>query len=420
MIRTVLPGELGGTVDRVMTSKSQAHRLMICAAQAEEETLLTGVPPSEDAEATLGCLQGMGALLRRTEEGICLRKGKRPDEAPLLDCGESGSTLRFLLPLAAAAGIPASFTGRGKLASRPLSPLYEEMAAHGAVMSAPGSFPLRLSGTLRAGTYRIPGSVSSQFISGLMMALPLLREDSCLEIGGRLESGPYVELTEETLGRFGVRILREEARWIIPGGQRFRSPGTAAVEGDWSGAAFWLAAGALSEKGVRVRGVRAGSAQGDREMVTLLRRFGAEIEQTETEVQVRKGKLRGMEIDAADIPDLVPVLAVVAAFALGPTRIRNIRRLRLKESDRVASVLALIRSLGGRAEAEENEMTIEGTGSLRGGRADAFGDHRIAMAAAVAGTGTDRPVHIVGAEAVSKSYPGFFEQFTELGGRMEA
>ena len=155
-------------------------------------------------------------------------------------------------------------------------------------------------------------------------------------------------------------------------------------------------------------------------MVTLLRRFGAEIEQTETEVQVRKGKLRGMEIDAADIPDLVPVLAVVAAFALGPTRIRNIRRLRLKESDRVASVLALIRSLGGRAEAEENEMTIEGMGSLRGGRADAFGDHRIAMAAAVAGTGTDRPVHIVGAEAVSKSYPGFFEQFTELGGRMEA
>ena len=417
MIRIVNPGPLEGTLDRVMTSKSQAHRLMICAAQAEEETLLRDVPPSEDAEATLRCLEGMGARIRRTEEGVAIRRGSAPRETPLLDCGESGSTLRFLLPLAAAKGLTAEFSGRGKLASRPLSPLYEEMEAHGAVMTPQGSFPLRVSGRLKAGDYRIAGSVSSQFISGLMMALPLSEGDSRLEIEGRLESGPYVDLTRETLDRFGIRITREGAGLRIPDGQRFRGIGEVQVEGDWSGAAFWLAAGALSITGVRCGGLRADSAQGDREIVSLLRRFGAEVRQEESWVQVRRGTLRGLEIDAADIPDLVPVLAVTAAFARGETRIRNIRRLRLKESDRVMSVVTLIRSLGGRAEAEENEMIIEGTEGLRGGRADAFRDHRIAMAAAVAATGAEEPVILDGAEAVNKSYPGFFEQFRALGGR---
>ena len=415
MNMTVAPGALQGTVRNVMTSKSQAHRLMICAGQAEETTRLNAVPPSEDAEATLRCLRAMGVEIRETEEGIFLRKGAAAETAEL-DCGESGSTLRFLLPMAAAKGITASFTGRGRLASRPLSPLYEEMARHGAVLSPQGRFPLNVFGRLRAGEYRLAGDVSSQFISGLLMALPLAEGDSRLLIEGRLESRPYVEMTLETLRAFGVRTEEQGNCFRIPGGQTFRSPGTVTVEGDWSGAAFWLAAGALSESGVACEGLNPASAQGDRAIVPLLRRFGAEVTETGTAVTVRRGRMRGIEIDAADIPDLVPVLAVTAACAEGDTRISGIRRLRLKESDRAATVAELIRALGGDAETSENEMIIHGRSGLRGGTADAFRDHRIAMAAAVAAGGAEKPVTILGAEAVNKSYPGFFEQLQALGG----
>ena len=413
---TVTPGVLRGTVERVMTSKSQAHRLLICAGLAEEETRLRDVPASEDAEATIRCLRAMGAQIRGEAGDLTVRGGAVPAGETELDCGESGSTLRFMLPQAAARGLRASFTGRGKLASRPLSPLYEEMERHGIEMSPQGAFPLLVRGRLSPGEYRLAGDVSSQFISGLLMALPLLEGDSRVEILGRLESRPYVDLTLDTLGTFGIRTEETETGFRIPGGQTFRSPGEARVEGDWSGAAFWLAAGALSREGVTCRNLNLRSAQGDRAMVTLLKGFGAEVTEGSDAVTVRRGVMRGIDIDAADIPDLVPILAVTAAYAEGDTRIRHIRRLRIKESDRVASVLALIRSLGGAAEAGEDVMTIRGSGRLRGGAVDAFRDHRIAMAAAIAGTGAEQPVSIEGAEAVNKSYPGFFEEMKALEG----
>ena len=413
------PAPLRGTVDPVISSKSQAHRALICAAMADGTTVLEGVVPSEDVDATCGCLTAAGAEIRREGGTLRVTGGPAPEGPVYMDCGESGSTLRFLLPMTAARGISAALTGRGKLASRPLSPLYEEMTAHGAALSPQGAFPLTVAGRLTSGIYTLAGNVSSQFISGLLMALPLLPGDSEVRITGPLESAPYVDMTRQMLETFGVTAEKTDAGFRVPGGQVFRSPGRLRVEGDWSGAAFWLAAGALSEEGVACGGLRTDSAQGDRAIVDLLRRFGAEVSGDAGRVRVRRGALRGQRLDLGDIPDLAPILAVTAAYAEGDTVMTRIGRLRLKESDRVASVLAMIHSLGGAAETAGDALVIHGRGGLRGGEVDAFHDHRIAMAAAIAGTRTREPVTIIGAEAVSKSYPGFFEVFESLGGRKE-
>ena len=414
------PGVLKGRVEAVMPSKSQSHRALICAFLAEQPTVIRNIRFSADAERTCDCLEALGARFEREETAVTVFPGRKAPERPL-DCGESGSTLRFLLPLAAALGNPVSFTGQGKLAQRPLSSLWEEMTGHGCVLSAQGSFPLTCEGQLQPGIYRIAGNVSSQFVTGLLMALPLLEEDSELRVTGTLESRPYVEMTLETLARFGIRIEETAEGFRIPGGQRYRSPGEMVLEGDWSGAAFWLAAGALSGEGVACAGMNLSSAQGDRAIVELLRAFGAEVTEAGDTVSVRRGSepMRGIDIDLRNIPDLAPALAAVAAYAEGETRIGPVARLRMKESDRVASVIEMIRGLGGRAEERDGELVIAGTGRLPGGRVRSFRDHRIAMAAAVAASAAGGDTEILEAEAVSKSYPGFFGVFRDLGGRME-
>jgi len=414
----IYPQPLAGRVDRVISSKSQAHRLLICAALAESPTVLERVGLSADVAATVRCLRTMGARIEQDENELRVAPPAMWTGGEL-DCGESGSTLRFLLPVAASLGLDCLFTGQGKLAQRPLSPLYEELCAHGVRLSPQGAFPLRCAGALRPGRFTLAGNVSSQFISGLLMALPRLPGDSEIAVQGQLESRPYIDMTLDALKAFGVSATETGTGFRIPGGQRFRSPGRLATEGDWSGAAFWLAAGALSPEGVFCGGLNRRSFQGDRAIVSLLRRFGAVVEETADTVFVRYAPMEGVELDAADIPDLVPVLAVVAAAARGETRIRHIARLRLKESDRVMSVLALLHSLGMQAEEGEDTLYIHGTGKIRGGRVDAFRDHRIVLAAAVAASAAAEPVRILGAEAVNKSYPGFFEQFAALGGRVQ-
>ena len=426
MTGIIKPGSLEGTLGQVIASKSQAHRLLICAALADRPTKLLNVPPSRDAEATCRCLLALGAEMTREADALAVSP-LHPGQAgsPLLDCGESGSTLRFLLPLAAALGADCAFTGQGKLSQRPLEPLYSQLVSHGAALSPEGTFPLRCGGKLRGGAYRLAGNVSSQFISGLLLALPRLEEDSEIHILGALESAPYVEMTLRALESFGIfweqsvpQTADESRVYRFPAGQRFRSPGNLSVEADWSGAAFFLAAGALSRKGVTCLGLNPDSPQGDRRILSLLQAFGAEVTADGTAVSCRYAPLHGIDVDAADIPDLVPVLSAVAAYAQGETRIRNIRRLRLKESDRVASILAMIRGLGGAAESSDNEMIIHGQGRLPGGRVDAFRDHRIAMAAAVAASRADGPTEILGIEAADKSYPGFFARWQELGGNI--
>lgn len=379
---TLFPRPLQGQIT-VIPSKSQAHRLLICAAFADKPTRLICPETNQDMDATADCLRALGAGIQKTESGYTVSPAKEIPQTALLPCRESGSTLRFLLPVVGALGTDATFQMAGRLPQRPLSPLWEELERMGCRLSRPTETTLRCQGKLRSGDYCIDGSVSSQFITGLLFAHWLM-EGCKLQITGKTESKPYILLTQAALALFDGR----------------RSPGQITVEGDWSNGAFWLAANALGS-GLTVHGLNTDSLQGDRAAADLL-------------VQLDRGK---PVISAADIPDLVPILAVCAANKHGAV-FTDIRRLRLKESDRVASVIAMLEALGGKAEADEHTLTVFPV-SLQGGTVDACNDHRIAMAAAIAATACSAPVTILGAEAVQKSYPRFWEEYTRLGGNYE-
>ncbi len=405
----------GGCV-RAPASKSAAHRLLICAALADGPTVLECRDISNDIAATAGCLAALGARIERTENGFFVTPidRKRLPASAACTCGESGSTLRFLLPVAAALGADADFYPEGRLPSRPLSPLYEEMVAHGVKLSPQGSVPFSVRGKLTAGDYTVAADVSSQFISGLLFALPLVPGESKIHLTGKFESRSYVDMTVDALRRFGVRIGFENNTYSVHGGE-YRTPGNVRAEGDWSNAAFWLCAAAAGEDPVTVTGLNSGSLQGDRAIVDILKDFGAHVELADDSVTVYPSDLRGMRINAENIPDLVPVLAVTACAAAGETVIYNAARLRLKESDRLNAVCALIRALGGEAEETPDGLRISGK-KLSGGVCDSFGDHRIAMSAAVASAQCGGNVTVTGAEAVSKSYPRFWEDLALLGG----
>lgn len=390
----ITPTKLCGTVHAI-PSKSQAHRLLICAAFAEHETRLRCPDTNRDIEATADCLRALGAEITRDEGGYTVLPVQSRPATAVLPCHDSGSTLRFLLPVAGALGVDATFQLEGRLPQRPLSPLWEEMERMGCTLTRPTECTIRCQGKLNSGVYTISGGVSSQFITGLLLAFPLISGESQLEITGKLESAPYVTMTLKAIEQFGVMVQN----FSVASNQRFTSPVTVTVEGDWSNAAFFLAAKALGNN-ITVTGLRQDSPQGDRAVAALL----AEPEQKQT-------------IDAADIPDLVPILAVTAACKQGAV-FTNIGRLRLKESDRVASVIGMIEALGGQAKADDTTLTVCGTG-LTGGTVEAQNDHRIAMAAAIAATKCSQPVIILGAQCVEKSYPRFFEEYRKLGGRYE-
>lgn len=377
---TIQPTKLQGTLE-VIPSKSQAHRLLICAAFADRPTTICCRTTNRDIEATVECLRALGAKIHRESFGFHVEPVREIPKNALLPCRDSGSTLRFLLPVAGALGVDATFQMEGRLPQRPLSPLWEELERMGCTLSRPTSDTIHCTGKLRSGAYSIPGNVSSQFVSGLMFAQMLM--DGCtLEVTGKIESAPYMEMTRQAIGKFPLS----------------GSP-VITVEGDWSNAAFWLAANALGSA-LYVAGLREDSPQGDRICAELL-----------------PGLTAHQTIDAADIPDLVPILAVMAAANRGAV-FTNVARLRLKESDRVASVIAMLTALGGRAEADENTLTVFGTG-LTGGTVDACNDHRIAMSAAIAATVCTEPVTILGAECVEKSYPKFWAEYARSGGTYE-
>lgn len=375
------PRSIAGTVAAI-ASKSQAHRLLICAALAERPTRILCGALSQDIEATARCLAALGAGLCYDGAVFTVRPIGLPQSGEAPDCGESGSTLRFLLPVAAALGCDATFHLRGRLPERPLGPLWEALEAHGCRLTRPTPDTLRCAGQLRGGVFALAGNVSSQFLSGLLFALPLTGEDCRLRLTTPLESRGYVDLTLAALERFGIRVEAEEAGWRIPGGQRYRSPGPVSVEGDWSNAAFWLCAGAVSGP-VTVTGLDMASRQGDRAVLAWLRALGAEVEEGTAGVTVRPGALHGCAINAREIPDLVPPLALTAALARGETCIYGAARLRFKESDRLQTVADTLNALGGRAEVRRTALRISG-GALRGGAVSGANDHRIVMMAAVA------------------------------------
>lgn len=409
MERTLLPCRIGGTVPAI-SSKSQAHRLFICAALADRPTTLHCADSSADIEATIRCLTALGARFSRVDGTVYPIALPQADTE--LNCGESGSTLRFLLPLVGAFGVSASFRLHGRLSERPLSPLWEQMQEHGCHLTRPAADTLHCEGRLRGGDFRLPGNVSSQFISGLLLALPLTGESSNIMLTSPLESAPYVDMTLAALRRFSVMPEVCETGWRFLGSQKYQSCGSATVEGDWSNAAFWLCAGAISER-IKVTGLNPDSPQGDRAVVSILKRFGAAVTQQADAVTVAPGALRGIELDARNIPDLVPPLAVVAACAEGTTHIYGAQRLRIKESDRLQSVAGALRALGASVELLEDGLRIRGA-ALHGGCVDSCNDHRIAMLAAIAASVCSDPVVLRGAEAVEKSYPRFWEDYHKL------
>ena len=390
----ITPKKLYGNINAI-PSKSQAHRMLICAAFSDQPTTLICPETNRDIEATANCLTALGAGITRLSNGYRVKPIKEVPFRASLPCQDSGSTLRFLLPIAGALGVDTVFQLTGRLPQRPLTPLWEEMERMGCTLTRPTADTIQCTGRLRSGEYAINGTVSSQFITGLLFALSLLPGQSRLQVLGKLESAPYVSMTLAAMERFGISCND----YCFPGNGRFHSPGTVTVEGDWSNAAFFLAAQALGSP-IQVGNLNPDSPQGDRACARLL--------------PALKDKLT---ISAADIPDLVPILAVTAAANQGAV-FTDIGRLRLKESDRVASVMDMLRALGGQAEADDTTLTVYGTG-LHGGTVDSRNDHRIAMSAAIAATVCDSPVTILGAQCVEKSYPKFFTDYTSLGGQYE-
>lgn len=441
-VARVAPGALAGEV-RAIASKSAAHRLLICAALADAPCLVRCATTSRDIEATSRCLEALGSRVERTGDGFAVTPVPRDADGrvlpaargAVLDCDESGSTLRFMLPVALALGADATFAGGGRLPERPLSPLREELEAHGCTLAPAGTWPLATEGRLAPGAFSFPGNVSSQFATGLLLALAALGGPARVSLTGTVESRPYIDMTREALAAFGVRVGVSEdgSRFEVPAGARLRSPGEVSVEGDWSNAAFWLCAGALGARGVTVGGLDLASAQGDLAVLDVLgpEGFGAHVRVHPGQGWARVSgadeggrpcPLRGCVIDAADVPDLVPVLAVVAACAQGTTRVVNAGRLRLKESDRLATTAELLRVLGVGVRELPEGLEIEGRGDgasgacLSGARVSSHNDHRLAMAAAVAAARCDGAVEIADAQAVAKSYPGFFDDLRALGG----
>ena len=403
---TITPHPLRGRVTPP-SSKSQGHRLLLAAALAPGESVLDGLAMSEDLAATLRGIEALGAQTRWMEDGLHVR-GVEPASGagmalpPRIDCGESGSTLRFLIPLALAVAGGGMFTGHGRLMRRPLEPYAELFRAKGIDWRMEGE-TLTVRGRLTPGDYPLRGDISSQFVTGLLYALPLLAGDSELRLTTPLASKDYVAMTLAALRTAGITVEETGTGYHIPGGQR-PHPIRQRVEGDWSQAAFWYAASFIGEP-LEIEGLDPHSLQGDRRIAGdywTLARPGT------------------VTLDVTHCPDLVPPLAVMAALRQGETHLVGAGRLRLKESDRLATVTGTLAALGARIESDADSLTLRGVDSLAGGvTVDCSGDHRIAMMAAVAAIRCRAPVTLRGADCVDKSYPTFWEDYHKLGGKLD-
>lgn len=413
---TLSPATPQGEI-RVPPSKSSAHRAILCAALSRGRSVVDYVDLSADILVTLRAADALGASVRPHPGGVII-DGTHifEEEQAEINCGESGSALRFLAPIVAAGGLTCTFTGSGRLPERPLDTLLDLLRAHGVACETDGthSLPLTISGKLRGGTFHLPGDISSQYITGLLLALPLCGEDSEIILTSPLQSAGYVDLTLQMLSGFSVHVEKTQSGWKIPGGQAFRAHNLM-VEGDWSAAAFFLTAGALGGE-VTVRGLNRRSMQGDRACKAILSQCGSHLRWSGDTLTSKGFSLEAVDIDAGQIPDLVPILAVLGAYCEGDMRIYNAARLRLKESDRLQSTAAGLQALGVPVSQTPDSLTIHGGHPVHGGYVEGCNDHRIVMAFSIAALRADDHVIISDAQSVNKSYPSFFEDYVKLGG----
>ncbi len=386
----VSPQKLKGKI-KAISSKSAAHRMLICASLADKKSEIEIDNTSADIDATISALTALGAEIKKDKNIYTVTPISDKNDA-FVDCVESGSTLRFLVPVASSLGKNCIFTGKGRLPSRPMKTLTDEMVKHGVSVSE--TFPIHTAGQMSGGCFTIDGSVSSQFITGLLMSLPQIGGGE-IKVTGDFQSRSYVDITLSVMEKFGVKVEEKGNTYIVPDKKFISSLSRA--EGDWSNSAFFLTAG------VEVEGLDINSKQGDKKIVEVLKELEKENEE--------------IFIDVSDIPDLVPVISVRAAVRQGKTNIINAERLKLKESDRILSTVEMINNLGGRARGTENSIIIEGVEKLNGGKVNAYNDHRIVMSSAIASCYAEGEIIISGAEAVNKSYPAFFEDMEKLGGK---
>lgn len=405
----ILEGEV-----KAVPSKSYAHRALICAALAQGVSTIYFDKTSEDIEATISCLEELGASVKRYLNRVEIR-GITLGEFPKINVRESGSTFRFLLPVSTVLYESIEFIGEGRLPDRPIAELIEVLKANGVEFDR-DRLPFRTHGKFEAGKYELVGNVSSQYISGILMAASIMNEKSELKLTSSLESKNYVDMTLQVMKEFGAKVsFKNDVYKISPTGYKSREY---RVEGDWSNAAFFLVAGALGGK-ISMSDLNAESLQGDRKILDILREFGAEVEMG-NRVTIEPKFRKNIEVDLKDVPDLLPILAILATSADGGvSKFYNGERLRLKESDRLSSTAEMIRNLGGKVEERENELLVYGTNGLLGGEVDSYNDHRIAMASSIASIISSGEIYLSGASAVNKSYPKFYEDFKKLGGKYE-
>lgn len=434
---------------RSVSSKSEAHRLMTASALSDKITDIYLNQSSNDILATSHCLKSLGAkveglpdedetafdsefndifyqdkskkILKDGKDGFHVRVSPAENipSSAVFDCGESGSTIRFLMPVAAALGIDSIFTGSGRLPGRPQDILLNQMRTHGVNVSPDGEFPIKFSGKMNGGNFKYPGNVSSQYTTGLLLAIPLIKEGGSIDLIEPVQSRPYIKITLDTLKKFGIKVKTSDNGdcFSIPDNSRYVSPGDLTVGGDWSNSAFWFCLGALSDFGITVTGLDINSGQGDKKILDILNEFGADIsydkENSENGITVKRKNLNGIEIDASNVPDIIPVISALAVFADGKTRVFNAGRLRLKESDRLDAIAKMIETVGGKTDQTEDSITIYGGCALKENMVySSFNDHRMVMAETIicsklSGT-------ILNAEAVNKSYPLFFKDVKNL------
>jgi len=389
-----------------------AHRLLICAGLSKGRSEIANITLSDDIKATIDALRKLGRNVD-IKGDICIVDGDINFDGGIIDCKESGSSLRFLVPIISALG-GGEFTGEGRLGKRPLSVYKDIFEKQG--LNLKEGFPLKVEGSLMGGVFEVRGDISSQFISGLMLAAPLLKGETRIKIITPLQSRGYVYMTIQAMKKFGVDVSveKEDRVFFIESGQKYISANVA-TEGDWSQAGFWLLGGINSVEGIAIEGLRNKTHQGDKAILNILKEMNANMIIRDDSINIERSELRPQNIDISQCPDLAPVVAGLMSLTEEKCVLGGCERLRIKESDRIESIVCTLKSLGSNAEVEGDRIIIEGR--PKGGKVKTFGDHRIAMMAAALAPHCEGEVIVEDETVVNKSYPKFWDDYRALGGK---